>query len=280
MNILKLVSRLLMITLFFILAFYSCSENQDGETAGDLSINIKEVELATEIDQMDNLIGDIVIEAFEMQQLGDANRLQYNSSIPGCVTVIVIIEKNYTEVTLDFGVEGCLVKGRLLRGQIVLDHTKIRDAREIRINYGLVDFFVDDKSVMGSRSILRERTNENGNPQFTHTIDITVFWPNGAQASREGTRVREWVKGFGSGTFSDNVFEITGRWTVDFVNGNTHSYEVQKPLRREIGCEYLVSGTVAVERTNFGGLFDYGDGECDNLATFTFNNNQIIDITL
>ncbi|MCB0399204.1 MAG: hypothetical protein KDD26_06185, partial [Winogradskyella sp.] len=89
------------------------------------------------------------------------------------------------------------------------------------INYNLVDFYFDAKNVIASRSILKELSNENGNPQFTHNLSITVIWPNGVQASREGTRIREWVEGFGSGVFSDNVFEITGNWTATFVNGNT-----------------------------------------------------------
>ena len=49
-------------------------------------------------------------------------------------------------------------------------------------------------------------------------------------------KIREWVEGFGSGIFSDNVFEVSGDWTTTFVNGNTHSYEVITPLRREVIC--------------------------------------------
>ncbi len=123
-------------------------------------------------------------------------------------------------------------------------------------------------------------SNDNGNPQFTHTLDLTVIWPNGAQASREGLRVREWVEGFGSGVFSDNVFEVTGNWTTTFVNGNEHTYTVVTPLRREVICLYFVSGSVDVQRTNFGGTFDYGEGDCDNAATFTFNNGTEVDVTL
>ncbi|NNC44857.1 MAG: hypothetical protein HKN99_03145, partial [Winogradskyella sp.] len=80
--------------------------------------------------------------------------------------------------------------------------------------------------------------------------------------------------------FSDNVFEISGNWTTTFVNGNTHTYEVLTPLRREVICTYFVSGSIDIQRTNFGGVFDYGEGECDNQATFTFNNGNVINITL
>lgn len=35
-----------------------------------------------------------------------------------------------------------------------------------------------------------------------------------------------------------------------------------------------------MQRANFGGVFDYGDGNCNNQATFTFNNGKVVDITL
>ncbi|MGK0429751.1 MAG: hypothetical protein ACJARX_001419, partial [Psychroserpens sp.] len=120
------------------------------------------------------------------------------------------------------------------------------------ITYDLINFYFDAKHIIGSKTLLKELSNDNGNPEFTHTLEMTVIWPNGKQASREGLKIREWVEGFGSGFFSDNVFEFTGNWSTTFVNGNTHSYQVITPLRREMICDYVVSGSVDVERTNFG----------------------------
>ena len=65
-----------------------------------------------------------------------------------------------------------------------------------------------------------------------------------------------------------------------FRNGNTHSYEVTNPLRREMVCRFFVSGSVDVVRTNFSGVFDYGEGDCDNQATFTFEDGVVREITL
>ena len=261
------------------LFFTSCTDDGSSENENQIG-DISEVQKSAEMDQIDNVLADLIIEAYEAQETTTADRPVYSRDVPECVTLTVVAQQNYRQVTLDFGIEGCIVNGHLLRGQIIFDYTRNPDAQQILINYNLVDFYVDTKSVMGSRSILKELSNENGNPQFTHDLDVTVIWPNGAQASREGTSIREWVEGFGSGTFSDNVFEITGNWTATFVNGNTHSYEILTPLRREVICIYFVSGSFNVQRTNFGGVFDYGDGECDNQATFTFNNGTEIPITL
>lgn len=268
----------------------SCSDNDAVAETEDVTQDTTEVQRSAEIDQIDTILGDIVIDAYEQQEFEAADRIKYTQDnsdretysrdIPECVTITVVAQQNYREVTLDFGAEGCVVNGHLLQGQIVFDYTRNPEAQEIAINYNLVDFYFDAKNVIASRSILKELSNENGNPQFTHNLSVTVIWPNGVQASREGTRIREWVEGFGSGVFTDNVFEITGNWTATFVNGNTHAYEVIVPLRREAVCVYLVSGSFGVERTNFGGVFDYGVGECDNQATFTFNNGTEIPITL
>lgn len=261
------------------LTFTSCSKDETTETENQVQ-DTSEVERSAEIDQIDNVLGDLVIDAYEGQELSETGRTTYNGDIPDCVTITVVVQQNYRQVTLDFGTEGCLVRGHLLKGQIVFDYTRDPEAQQIAINYNLVDFYFDAKNIIASRSILKELSNDNGNPQFTHDLSITVIWPNGLQASREGTRIREWIEGFGSGVFSDNVFEITGDWEATFVNGNTHTYEVIVPLRREVICYYFVSGSFDVQRTNFGGVFDFGDGDCDNQATFTFNNGTEIPITL
>ncbi|WP_430466722.1 hypothetical protein [Winogradskyella ouciana] len=261
------------------LTFTSCSKDETTETENQVQ-DTSEVERSAEIDQIDNVLGDLVIDAYEGQELSETGRTTYNGDIPDCVTITVVVQQNYRQVTLDFGTEGCLVRGHLLKGQIVFDYTRDPEAQQIAINYNLVDFYFDAKNIIASRSILKELSNDNGNPQFTHDLSITVIWPNGLQASREGTRIREWIEGFGSGVFSDNVFEITGDWEATFVNGNTHTYEVIIPLRREVICYYFVSGSFDVQRTNFGGVFDFGDGDCDNQATFTFNNGTEIPITL
>ncbi|WP_299119723.1 hypothetical protein [uncultured Winogradskyella sp.] len=261
------------------LIFTSCSEDNTTETENQLE-DTQEVQRSAEIDEIDNVLGELVIEAYEEEESNLANRSAQSRDIPDCVTITVVAEQGYRQVTIDFGADGCIVRGHLLKGQIVFDYTRDPEAQQIMINYNLIDFYFDAKNIIASRSILKELSNENGNPQFTHSLDITVIWPNGVQASREGTRIREWIEGFGSGIFSDNVFEITGNWTATFVNGNTHTYEVIIPLRREVICTYFVSGTFDVQRTNFGGLFDFGDGDCDNQATFTFNNGTEIPITL
>ncbi len=261
------------------LTFASCS-NEESVDATQQEQDTTEVAKASEIDEIEAVLGDVIIDAYEGQESDDLGRSAQQSGLPDCVTITVVFQQNYRQITVDFGTDGCMVHGHLLKGQIVFTYERDPEAQQVMIDYSLIDFYFDAKNVIGSKTILKQLSNANGNPQFTHTLDLTVIWPNGAQASREGVKIREWVEGFGSGIWSDNVFEITGNWSTTFVNGNTHTYEVVIPLRREVICFYFVSGSIDIQRTNFGGTFDYGTGSCDNQATFTFNNGNVVNVIL
>jgi hypothetical protein len=263
------------------LLMVSCSDNESVNNEEQQQQDYSEVSRSAEIDKASDSMDDISISVYEAQERNESNRSTANfDMLPGCVTVTVVIEQNYREITIDFGTEGCLVHGNMLKGKIVLTYTRNPEAHEVLITKTLENFFFNNKNLIGGKTIFKQLSNENGNPQFTKTSELTIIWPNGAQASRNGVKIREWIEGFGNDIFSDNVFEITGNWSTTFVNGNTHSYEVINPLRREVICFYFVSGSIDVERTNFSGVFDYGTGDCDNMATFTFDNGEVVDIIL
>lgn len=267
--------------LLFIAVLTSCSDNEDNSTVNMQSQDqdISEMILSSDMDVVTASIEDYMIETYENQEDEEARGEAGSSKLmPECATVTIDAEQNFRELTIDFSSQGCVIRGHLYRGQIVLTYTRDIDAEEISLSYVLNNFYFDNKQVSGSNTILKTLSNVNGNPQFTHTVNLTVTWPNGVEATRDGQIVREWVEGFGSGVFTDNVFEVTGYWASGFVNGNTHNYEIVTPLRREMTCYYFVSGVLSVERTLFSGELDYGDGNCDNQAAFTFESGTVINI--
>lgn len=268
------------LSLLMIVSITSCSDENETIDTDNQQLDYAEVLLESQMDRASEAMDDIAISVYETQEASEENRNPINFNLPDCVTVTVVLEQGFREITIDFGTEGCEVNGNVLKGQIILSYERDPELQQVSISKSLIDFYFNALSIEGTKSFLKQLSNENGNPQFTKTLELTVTWPNGAQAMREGTKVREWIEGAGSGIFSDNVFSVTGNWTATFVNGNTNSYEVIIPLRREVICTYFVSGTLDVERTNFSGVLNYGEGECDNQALFTFANGEVIDITL
>lgn len=277
----NLPTRTIMALSIFTLTFLGCSNNEtDDFEQQELERDYSEVIMSSEIDAISDTMDDIALNVYEVQENSESGRSLPDFHLPDCVTITIIAEQNSRQITIDFGIDGCLVRGNILKGKILLSYTRDSEAHEVLISKTLDGFFFNDKNIIGTKTILKERSNENGNPQFTKTLNITVIWPNGDEASRIGTKIREWIEGHGSGIFSDNVFEITGNWTSNFRNGHSHYYEVIIPLRREVICHYFVSGSIDVERTNFSGVLDFGNGDCDNRATFTNDNGNVREIIL
>ena len=88
------------------------------------------------------------------------------------------------------------------------------------------------------------------------------------------------IEGSDTRTWSDNVYLITGHWTTTRKNGTVVSAEIVTPLRRELACRFLVSGTIDLTKNDSHGILDFGDGECDNMATLTLDDGTVIEITL
>ena len=265
----------------FTLFLLGCSNNETAEIdEQELQQDLSELVMSSEIDASSEAADDIALDVYETQEQSEFGRTPPHFDLPDCVTITVIIEESSRLITIDFGTEGCVIRGNTLKGIINLSYVHDPDAQQVLITKVLSDFYFNDKNIIGEKSFLKELSNDNGNPQFTKTVDIIVVWPDGTEASRTGTKVREWIEGHGSGIFSDNVFEITGSWTSIFRDGNTHSHEVVLPLRREVICRYFVSGTVEIEHTNFSGVLDFGEGDCDNLATFTNEDGEVREIIL
>lgn len=270
-----------------VLIICACSKNDSVEQEAK-SKDYLEVALSSEIDVASAFIDDIVIRVYESQEQTETGSInnefdsneRTSNDFSDCVTITVIIQALSREITIDFGNEGCVINGNTLKGKIILSYERIPGNQQVTITKALEDFYFNNKNIIGVKTFVKVMSNDNGNPEFTKTTDITVIWPNGLQASRNGIKVREWIEGFGNNIWSDNVFQVTGNWISTFVDGNSHSYEVLIPLRREAVCRYFISGSLDVERSNFSGIFDYGDGSCDNLATFTFDDGTVMDIIL
>jgi len=283
MRKINVTKHMFMVTVGIVFILTGCSDNEsvDIETQEQ---DYTEIVRSSEIDKASETMDDIAIDAYESQEASENTAGRTTGietyELPECVTITVIAEQNARSITIDFGSEGCEVRGHILKGIIMLSYTRNPEAQEILITKTLEDFYFNDKNIIGSKTLLKQRSNANGNPQFTKSTDITVIWADGEEASRSGTRIREWIEGHGTGIWSDNVFEVTGQWSSTFKNGNTRSYIVIIPLRREVICRYFVSGSLNVERINVSGVFDYGDGECDNQATFTSNDGAVRDIVL
>ena len=122
-------------------------------------------------------------------------------------------------------------------------------------------------------------SNENGNPQVTLEIDMTVETEDRI-ITKKGSRVVEQTEGADTGTKDDDVFEMTGASTYSDTLGNTFTVEIVSPLIKSAGCRYITEGIKHYIDNEALSVLDYGDGTCDSVATLTKPDGSVVEIEL
>ncbi|AXG69898.1 hypothetical protein KORDIASMS9_02126 [Kordia sp. SMS9] len=262
---------LVLMSLFVMIACQD--DNETSITEDEVALDDELAQRSAEIDLISDDIGLIVDDA--AQEFESAV-----SFLPACVTISTQVSGGFSQLTLDFG-DGCeLPNGNIVSGIIMMSQDVNAQLASRIIQVTFSNFTRNGVLVEGTRSVTRVLSNDAGNPQSTAAVDMQVTWPNGATYTRQGTRTREWIEGVNNGTWTDNVFSITGSGTTTGVLGNTHSATITTALRREATCAFIVSGVVELSRNSNTGILAYGDGTCDGEATWTGPNGNTIAIFL
>lgn len=243
----------------------SCKKSQDTPN-GDTTISQDEAFAESTFDNVTSI-------ADEAYDLG-TNNLKSGSDdrvfLGPCATVTLDTTSMPYVLTIDFGEENCLCNdGRYRRGKILVSFTGRYRHPGTVITTGFDNYFVNDNQVDGTKVLTNMGTNDSGHPYFTISVTGVIYKAlDGGTVSWNSERVREWIEGYETGNKWDDVYLITGYANGIRPNGNTWETEIINDLRVELNCKYIVSGTVEIRPEGLSArLLDFGDGECDNIAT-------------
>lgn len=267
-----------------ILLMTACSKDEssvDEELTSQELITASELKYSDEAEMISDEVSSIAEDVYATDEISETAKVEFTSNyLPDCVTITTVITNTTKEKTIDFG-EGCeLPNGNVLSGIITLSYAKDMEMASKSLTIALENFVFNGVSIEGGADILRVRSNENGNPQSTANAAYSATWPDGETASFTGTRTREWIEGFGTGFWGDNVFLITGNGTFTGKLGNVWSKEVVDSLRREMSCRFIVSGVLEISRNDNTASLDFGDGSCDSTGMLTYPNGTSEEIFL
>ncbi len=248
-----------------------CSKDDDSGDTNTLNFSAENTARAAQADNIVEGTLNIMENGYVEVEEGRNSSVSF---FPSCTVITIMPNGDGGTIILDFG-DGCqLNNGATVAGIINLEYDPFENGSRT-IDYTFEDFTYNNHGVSGGGEIVREISNQNGNPQSTVNESIIVsFDGTNITATRDGLRIAEWVEGVGSGTWMDNVYHITGNWSTVFSNGFTRTGEVTETLVRELSCLYLVSGTLEIQQEGFTGAIDWGTGECDNLATLIVNGQE------
>ena len=266
-----------------VITMLSCT-NEDSSAIQeelDQSFDVAELKASDETELISEEVISIVEDVYATDEITATSKNFYSSNyLPDCVTITTVVTTTGKQRTIDFG-EGCeLPNGNVLGGIIYLSYLKDMDMTTKTLNLSLENFTFNGAEVEGSASIDRMRSNENGNPQADVAGSFTATWTDGSTASFTGDRTREWIEGYGSGFWADNVFLISGKRSYSGKLGNTLMKETIIPLRRELSCRFIVSGILEITRNDNKATLDFGDGECDANGVLTYPDGSTEEILL
>lgn len=204
-------------------------------------------------------------------------------NLPSCATVTTVVTNDSYTRTVDFGITGCtLANGNTIKGKIIISFSKDLTALTKTLSYTLENFYHNGRLIQGNRTLeLTKKTTTYLNevhPVSTLNIDMTITFENGKIYTRKGTRVRELIEGYNTPQLlTDNVLIITGNHTTNYPNGTTITSTIDSPLRFIGTCNvfFPVSGKITIVKNSSTGVVDFGDGTCDNKATFTIRGITI-----
>jgi hypothetical protein len=273
-NIFNRIAMTLMVTGGLFL--FSCEKEVLNE-----GITADNAQKSAQIDAASDEVDGIIEESYMLEEgiVGRSSE-QATTSLPPCMTRTVVMSGLTRTVTLDFGTGCDMPNGNHLSGIITIVYVHDPAAMSRTITFTYDGFTFNNIAFSGGGSVVRILSNTNGNPQSTATVDVTATFPNNATAHRTGTKVREWIEGFGTPAWTDNAFSITGNWSTAFANGDVNSGLVTTALRREATCPFFVSGVLELSHNDNTGSLDFGDGTCNNVALFTGPNGVTYTIQL
>lgn len=248
-------------------AINSCQKENDATEENTLL-----TEQETVAEEMLSDLDILVDEALDFQLFFlKSATIDWTFILGDCPTVTYDKTSNPKVMTIDFG-KACTGKdGKVRSGKIIVTSASFENVKLERTKT-FENFAVDGKKIEGqiSKTITIDREDHSRVAVTKENVTIT-FPDNGGKAQRKAEMTREYKLNT-IGNLFDNVITSWGKVEFTRVSGLkvTKTIAESDPLVFKVSCHRLVSGTVNFATSdNRSWSVDYGDGECDNLATVT-----------
>lgn len=276
-------TKILILSVLLSVVFYSCTKDSENEnkamTAQDAKVN-------AQMDAAGNDISAIVEEQLTTQDGITLKNTQQTTFAPSCATITRVPAYGTTITpgttitkTIDFGTSGCqLPNGNILKGKIIVTFVYQPSATSHTINYQFDNFYHNNIKIVGNKTFTISWGTSTANPE-THAIvvmnmDFTATFPSGNVFHRTGSRTTEIIAGQSTPEYTDNVYSVTGQWTTNSTTSGWNLVStITSPLIVKLNCPNIVKGIIKFEGYGTSTL-DFGNGDCDNVAIFTYNGVQ------
>ncbi|TRX36594.1 hypothetical protein FNW52_08280 [Flavobacterium sp. ZT3R18] len=172
---------------------------------------------------------------------------------------------------VNFG-DGCITNSITRKGKLKITFSGLITVAGSTMTVERVDYSVNGNKVEG-KIVYKNTTASQNVPQWTRSITDGKFTNSkGEIYLNSGTHTVKQTAGVSTLSLDDNTYEMTeGTHTVTKGNGAKIILTILDPIVKNHSCDYVSKGKLKVESTLLNGVIDYGNGDCDNKATYTQN---------
>lgn len=259
-NLIFAASLMIMATI----SFTSCQKDEETDPI---------VSTMQQDDEATAYYDDVLTEVDELTMIGDSKSMEYtslNTEGQGTRTRKTSWDGDWRIDTITYVdyVNGNARFEKVKNGQIVIRTLGNPLAENFERNVTFVNFSINGNLIEGEKNI--EKT-----ANYTYTItlqDGKITFTDGTTYTRTFTRTRTWVAGFDTPYYIwDDIHTVAGNAAGVNRNGNTYTHQITNALMIKLNCRWIVEGTIEMTVGDKSATLDYGNGDCDNIATVTIN---------
>lgn len=272
----RIMKKLMIIPAVVIMAFFSsCSD--DAEQNADLT-NTFDLDTETTIESNYEDVDDIVNAGVELEAAN--GRVEADELLDGA---IITHDKDNNIITIDYGIGVEGPNGRVRKGKIIITYDGLRWEQGSFREVTFEEFYIDDVQVEGVRRMENTSTSTEDNPEFTVTLTGgKLTFTDNTTATREVNKVRTWLR---AATRVNDEVSVEGTASGSRRDGTSYNVEIIEPIIYKRDCRRArvfvpVAGIKQITSGENVVTLNYGDGECDNIATLTINDEDPKEITL
>ena len=184
-------------------------------------------------------------------------------------------EVTYTETGYTAVFNNCVLNGTdNANGTVTVVYSTEPGTAAFTATY--VDFYVGNVKLNGTRSFTLIADPNQSSISFSVSSDMTAEFSDGEVISESGSR--EFTFTFGD-SLETSTYALTGSWELE-VGENVYTVNITSALSGNLGCAYLTSGSMTVNKNGLEVGVDFGDGSCDDIATIIYPNGATEEVTL
>ena len=174
-------------------------------------------------------------------------------------------------LTLDFGTGCTSADGILRKGKLVYVFSGPLVVPGTTASVTFDQYVVNGFGLKGTYAITNNSSDQAGISFTTQVTNGIITYPNATNYHYSHNKT--YVMTGGSATpfnITDDVYSITGNSSFSTADGSSLVFNTTTPLVKAVSCHNVSSGIVAfVYNNSLNGTIDFGNGDCDNLATVT-----------